>query len=56
MLKTAEFMPFVVFIASPKLESLKEINKSRVGSKKFTVRMNISFLIPSSFLLFGYAK
>lgn len=36
ILKTAEFMPFVVFIASPPMGVLKDRNKTSYSGKKFT--------------------
>lgn len=44
MLKTAEFMPFVVFIAAPELDTLRAMHKAVVDAglttKLLTVRIH----------------
>lgn len=43
MLRTAEFLPYVVFIEAPDFEVLKDMNRSaieaRVVTKQLTVRL-----------------
>lgn len=52
MLKTAEFMPFVVFIAAPELDTLRDMHKAVVDAglttKLLTVRkLNIPICFKS---------
>lgn len=43
MLKTAEFMPFVVFIAAPELETLRAMHKAVVDAGLTTKLLTVGF-------------
>lgn len=43
MLKTAEFMPFVVFIAAPELDTLRAMHKAVVDAGLTTKLLTVRF-------------
>lgn len=45
MLKTAEFMPFVVFIAAPELDTLRAMHKAVVDAGLTTKLLTVRFQV-----------
>lgn len=43
MLKTAEFMPFVVFIAAPELDTLRAMHKAVIDAGLTTKLLTVRF-------------
>lgn len=43
MLKTAEFMPFVVFIAAPELDTLRAMHKAVIDAGLTTKLLTVCF-------------
>lgn len=52
VLKTSEFMPFVVFIAAPELETLRAMHKAVVDAGITTKLLTVSLISFSIFFFF----
>lgn len=54
VLKTAEFMPFVVFIAAPELDTLRAMHKAVVDAGLTTKLLTVCFQVPLAFPRSGH--
>lgn len=43
MLRTAEFLPYVVFIEAPDFEVLKDMNRSAIEARVVTKQLTVRF-------------
>lgn len=48
VLRTSEFLPYVVFIEAPDFEVLKAMNRSAIESGVVTKQLTVSTLFPKS--------